>query len=396
MCDTLVNVSADGVLFAKNSDRDANESQLLEWIPAADHERSIPLRCTWIEIPQAATTNAVMISRPWWMWGAEMGANEHGVVIGNEAVFTRESKGQSALLGMDLVRLALERASNASSAAGVIVELLERYGQGGPCSHERPGFTYHNSFLIADPKGAIVLETAGRKWASEEVRAGARSISNRLTIPGFADQYSNRLRSMVAAGRIRRARTEAAAANAHGPAAMMAALRDHGDDGVPTWSLLNGTLKAPCVHAGGLLASSQTTSSLVSDLRGEPLHWATASSAPCTSFFKPVRIGDPVDLGPAPTNQYDPSTLWWRHERLHRAMLIDFSSLYPGYREIRDRCEAAWITDPPPSTAAFIAAAAIEQTWLDAFDRSHRDRRPLWVRRAWHHLNRSAGMPDIA
>src|ERR1019366_2269250 len=143
VCDTMVTISRDGVLFAKNSDRDANEAQLLEWVPSARHGKGSRVRCTWIEIPQASVTNAVLISRPWWMWGAEMGANEHGVVIGNEAVFTNQPYGEPALLGMDLLRLALERASDSAGAAEVIVELLERYGQGGACSHERPSFTYH-------------------------------------------------------------------------------------------------------------------------------------------------------------------------------------------------------------------------------------------------------------
>ena len=84
MCDTLVAVTADGLLFAKNSDRDANEAQVLEWHAADDQAPGASLSATWIEIPQVARTNAIVISRPWWMWGAEMGANEHGVVIGNE------------------------------------------------------------------------------------------------------------------------------------------------------------------------------------------------------------------------------------------------------------------------------------------------------------------------
>lgn len=45
------------------------------------------------------------------MFGAEMGANEHDVVIGNEAVFSKLPADQlpPALLGMDILRLALER-----------------------------------------------------------------------------------------------------------------------------------------------------------------------------------------------------------------------------------------------------------------------------------------------
>jgi len=41
------------------------------------------------------------------MWGAEMGANEHGVCIGNEAIYTKmasDEDKEEKLLGMDLVR----------------------------------------------------------------------------------------------------------------------------------------------------------------------------------------------------------------------------------------------------------------------------------------------------
>lgn len=62
-------------------------------------------QCTYIEIEQVAHTYAVVLSKPAWLWGAEMGANEHQVCIGNEAVWGRESAdSDEALLGMDLVR----------------------------------------------------------------------------------------------------------------------------------------------------------------------------------------------------------------------------------------------------------------------------------------------------
>ncbi len=393
MCDTIVSVGDQRVLFAKNSDRDANESQILEWFPAQRFIDQVPLRCTWIEIPQVATTHAVMISRPWWMWGAEMGANEHGVIIGNEAVFTKEPLGDPALTGMDLLRLALERSTNASDAVGVIIDLLERHGQGGPCSHERPEFSYHNSFMVADREGAIVLETAGTKWATEIVRSGVRSISNGLTIPGFAERYSRPLRSRVAGCEIRRARTERSAKGPLGPQTMMAALRDHGERGVPRWSRINGTLHAPCVHAGGTFASSQTTASLIGDLSDNPLFWATASAAPCTSIFKPVRVNEPIDFASVPTNHFDANSYWWRHEQLHRRMMRDYEGLCEPWQESRDVLENAWIKDPPSSVQAFAIGDDMERAWLASHTNLHVDKRPAWVRRTWRELDRAAGMP---
>ncbi len=388
----MVALTPDGVVLAKNSDRDANEAQILEWHGAADHPAGATVRATWIEVPQVAHTHALAISRPWWMWGAEMGANEHGVVIGNEAVFTKEpTKGERGLLGMDLLRLALERAVSADEAVQVVVELLERHGQVGPCSHEHPRFTYHNSFLVADRDGAVVLETAGRHWATERVTGRARSISNGLTIPGFAERFRDPLRGRVAQCAIRRELTERLASGATTPADLMAVLRDNGTGGAPRWSPVNGSMRGPNMHAGGLVTASQTVASWVADLRGAPLHWATATADPALSLFKPVRVDEPTDLGPVPTNRYDEKAVWWRHERLHRLALRDWGRAADVVRPERERVEAEWLADPPPTAAAFERAASVEDGWLERLRAAGlEDTRPRWLRRIWGGYDRAA------
>lgn len=383
VCDTLVSLTDDGVLFAKNSDRDPNEPQILRWFAAADHADGGDVACTWIEIPQVPHTNAVVLSQPWWMWGAEIGANEHGVVIGNEAVYTTEAYGDPALLGMDLLRLGLERADTAERAAAVIVELLEAHGQGGSCSHERPWATYHNSFLIADRMGAIVLETAGRHWASETVTGRGRSISNGLTIAEFAARFANHVRGEEVACAVRRSRTQAAAIAAHGVTDLFAALRDHGSTGV-VWEPERGSLAGPCAHAGGTLAATQTTASWVSDLRPGGVHWATATAAPCTSTFHPVRIDEPVELGPEPSNRFDPSVRWWRHELLHRLALRDLPASLASVASERDRLEAGWVAAPPSSAEAFANSDAIHTRWLAELTATAMpEARPGWLVDRW-------------
>lgn len=404
----MVSLTDDGVIFAKNSDRDPNESQMLEWHPAADHpEPGAEVACTWITVPQHRHTNALVISRPWWIWGAEMGANEAGVVIGNEAVFTRDrTEEEPGLLGMDLLRLALERTSSATDAVACIVEHLEHYGQGGSTSVEHPRFSYDNSFIVADPDGAIVLETAGRSHATEVVRGRGRSISNGLTIEPFASAHADRLRSRVAQCVDRRARTESSARSASTVTDMFAALRDHGPAtgldhtiaGAPHYSVINGALGAPCAHAGGLLTSTQSTASWVADLRGTHQQWATGTSAPCTSLFKPVSVDQPLDSGGAPTNSFDADSLWWRHERLHRTVMRNPGALLSRYAPERDAMEREWAAEPPPSAEAFELGAQAEERWLALVSEAIAagaapDERPALVRRLWRRWDGTAGMP---
>jgi dipeptidase len=384
------------VLFAKNSDRAPNEAQILDWQPRRSHEPGSMLRCTWLEIPQVEMTRAVLLSRPFWMWGAEMGTNEHGVTIGNEAVFTDQPYASEGLTGMDLLRLGLERASTAREAVDVITGLLERHGQGGDCLLERRGLGnhYHNSFIVADPTGAFVLETAAREWALEEVQ-GVRSISNALTIDEFRARHARRLKSWVSGAFSRRICTTRAARGAEEAGAMMRLLRDHGlDCASPRYGALSGAMIGPCVHPGGVVAVVQTVGSLVSDLRpGNLQHWATGTAAPCLGLFKPVSIEEPLELGPEPRERADGESLWWRHEVLQRRVMADPERLAPLFVAERDEIEARWLESPPSSEQAFQEADAALARWVEmAYGEPRRDVRPIWARLSCARRDHRAGL----
>ena len=87
MCDTLYKKTQVGYIFGKNSDRSPNEPNLTLFYPRRKTTEKM-LQCTYIEIPQVPETYATLLVQPSWMWGAK-GINEYGVIIGNEAVFTK-------------------------------------------------------------------------------------------------------------------------------------------------------------------------------------------------------------------------------------------------------------------------------------------------------------------
>lgn len=190
-CDTFVYVAGPGgpraTIFGKNSDRPSDEAQEVVFVPGISHERGSKLKCTYIEIPQVEETFGVVLSKPSWMWGCEMGANERGVVGGNEAVWTAlagELGSEPRLLGMDVLRLSLERGATAREAARICAELTEAHGQGGGCAEDDSSWTYENGYIFADCHEAFVVETCGpRGWAMEHVKPGKfRNISNDISI----------------------------------------------------------------------------------------------------------------------------------------------------------------------------------------------------------------------
>lgn len=442
MCDTVValgSVTADGVtLFGKNSDREPNEAHHLLRVPRASHPPGSKVKCTYLEIPQVEQTCEVLLAKPFWIWGAEMGANEYGVVIGNEAIFTKVpyEKGPG-LIGMDFLRLGLERAATAQEAVRVITSLLDTYGQGGNCGFEHK-FYYHNSFIIADPHDAWVLETAGPHWAAEQVK-DFRTISNGPTIGAqwdaasadlvsyavsrgwckgrddfsFARCYSDFVYTTFSYCSARQQRTEGILSANRGQITLdtlMAALRDHGSQAEPEWTPARGITGAEvCMHAGfGPIRGSQTTGSMVSHLAPDvQTHFVTGTAAPCTSVFKPLWLGTDVpDTGPAPAGTYDEATLYWSHEALHRTTLRNYATLLPMYRAERDQLEQRFVEGamgcrhaPLEERAAysgrcFEEARAAERGWLDRVSAANTSstQGPLHAV-AWSKMNRAAKMP---
>jgi secernin len=289
VCDCLVALPvATGAhtLFAKNSDRPPGEVQVVEWHPPRTDRG--PLRVTHVEIDaHDGPTRGCLLSRPDWCWGAEHGVNDAGVAIGNEAIYTTldPRTAAPALIGMDLVRLGLERAATASAAVDVVTSLLERYGQGGtghdPARSERPR-PYWSSFLIADPVRAFVVETSGRTWAVEEVdgsadTSGVRAISNRTTIPSFDADHRHPRQPVerLVDPRWHASRRVLARRPVDG-AALAAHLRSHDTCGEPGWSV--------CMHVEGV---EETTASMIAELRGDggPHRVWTLVGHPCEEEY---------------------------------------------------------------------------------------------------------------
>ena len=301
MCDTLA-VKRDGAIwFAKNSDREPDEAQRVEVYPAVADDPAKTVRCTYIEIAQTPQRRGLVLSRPQWMWGAEMGVNDAGVAIGNEAVFSKRiMRRGEALLGMDMVRLGLERAASAREAVDVITSLLEHYGQGGGAGYHDRNFRYDNSFLIADAQEIHVLETAGRDWVLKEAIDGW-SISNGYTLREDYDRSSRQVigdfkekNEALAMPLLARAESRRAAMSElmkPGSAKMSLALlagglRKHAaGDGFS-----RGSNRDVCMHAGGILRPHASTASMVACLKtgDAPAIAFTGTPHPCISLFKPA------------------------------------------------------------------------------------------------------------
>ncbi len=375
-CDTWValkDATADGsIILAKNSDRPPMEAQPLTQYPRMKHKAGSMVKCTYIEIPQVAETYEIILSKIWWTFGGEHGMNEYGVAIGNEAVWSYEEyRWNDALLGMDMLRLGLERGKTAYEAMHVMIDLLQKYGQSGDAEYpnEWGKGNYHNSFIIADPNEAWVLETAGIYWAAKKLTSGVWSISNIYSLENdFDEAHPDLIKHAIEKGytknaddfnfardygdywtakspnpadmQIRRNSTFACLNREYKkitPKVMMTINRTHHEGTVvePRWGAAETFWATPCMHDNSR-SGYRSAASMVCHLRSwmppllRQVYWAS-SSVPCVNVFKPFYFhGVKVPANYAKgTSTYSADVPHWWAERIKLLCSLNYRELAP-------------------------------------------------------------------
>jgi secernin len=413
-CDTFA-VHAEhtrygATLFGKNSDRPARETQPLHWLEG--RRGGGRLRLAYVEIDDIAETIPHLGSSPYWCWGHEIGVNAEGVAIGNEALFTRDVAATAAadragrevspgILGMELVRLGLERGRTAAEAVSVMTDLIERYGQygAGTVSKDRPAAAYDNSYLIADATEVWVLETTGRRWVTKQVRDPYWALSNEPTLRNDWDSSSADLREYASAKgwgdspgrldfastfldpavplqvshlRLQRSRqllSDAATDGGVGFAEARGVLSDHYEGtflGGPKFNPARPDFHTLCMHehpSGFTWGNTAASMIAVLPTTARPYLW-WAATTPCTSIYIPVamtgaalptalsKAGTQNGTGPHPEHvEADASTAgsyWWSLQNLLEAVAGDtdgnrYHERQPQVRARFDELQQQWL-----------------------------------------------------
>jgi hypothetical protein len=387
MCDTLCGPGVGGMVFAKNSDRPVGEVQLA--VPFGRRPTAgCILRTQYLSIGDTGA-HAALLSCPTWLWGAEHGVNEFGVAIGNERVATVHDVAQARprLIGMDMVRLGLERARSAADALDILVDLLATHGQGGiaDAAHQE---AYDSSFLIADPRQAFVLDTSGTDFAAAPFPRGT-AISNRLSVGSGWTRGSPDLEPGADFGRFRdpdaptdsaelrlaASRTfldgQRATAGGLSPAATAAHLRDHGngpwgapgtagpaqppprpggpgpESGTGSGSGTepgsgsgSGSGVSVCMHLPG---RSVTAASLIAVLptelaAGAPLRAYVALGSPCVSVYVPAFVRTAAGPPPFVPKELSSESMWRAVDALRQRVEADPTAIGP-IRQVLDPVE---------------------------------------------------------
>jgi len=146
MCDTVVSLRAsenESSFFGKNSDREPGELQFID--VSVDPQKEFEEKSFYEKLSKYTEGPLVtlrkifnkfehpykaILSRPVWMWGAEMGVNEKGLTIGNMKNLLRSHLSDSGVPGKSMSSICVHARGivKSETTASMIVE----YGKGSP------------------------------------------------------------------------------------------------------------------------------------------------------------------------------------------------------------------------------------------------------------------------
>ena len=379
-CDTLIDTPGDtaycNTIFAKNSDRHPTETQPLVKHDRKTHSPNTINTLEFISVPETEVSYKHVGSRPYWCWGYEHGFNEHQVVIGNEALQSKLRPDKPTLTGMDLVRLGLERGSNAREALDAITSAVERFGQ-GKFEHPDGHSTYDNGFIVADPNEAYVLETAGHEWAARKVQK-SQGISNTYQISNNWDLISENALCLA---------TKSADYNGNGKvdfrdffkedtkfsysadqrelrscslldhhagkiniSKIISILSDHSGQGLESKNKVEAIESGHgiCMHSDSVDKGSNTAASVIADLCAAdtrlPIYW-TSMYSPCTGIFLPNfmegSLNESVTFGEKKSSQ---NSAWWIFYYLNQSLKTGNAQDLAHLREEFDNLQTEFLS----------------------------------------------------
>ena len=119
----------------------------------------------------------------------------------------------------------------------------------------------------------------------------------------------------------------------------MGALRRHSDKVSNPFA--RGSVDSVCMHYGALVGDHTTASMIVELKEGRSLVWATGTSCPCVSLFKPWLFGaKPTEPVFAPNGRK--GERYWREQEAFRRSLLG-KKLPAEFYAKRDELEASWL-----------------------------------------------------
>ncbi|HQF99258.1 MAG TPA: hypothetical protein PLX98_12750, partial [Candidatus Aminicenantes bacterium] len=263
-----------------------------------------------------------------------------------------------------------------------IAALTETYGQfGSGLPGQRLEGAYDNSYLVADPREAWILETAGIRWAAKRIEGGTASISNTLSLGGSLDLSSADLAAHAREKGWWKGSSEAAfsfeqAYSAEGRDQEIARgraqvrancslglLREKSGSIDESWMKRIARDRSTDPSLDLDATASSCVASLPADGGGLPVFWWCAS-VPSSGIFVPFFVHGtelPAFLSAAgtagkrvvapetaPTDRYSPDSYWWVFRDLTDLVNLDRPGRLAAVRKEFDALEQSFAAALPP------------------------------------------------